>query len=299
MFRLLTQHPDISGSKLKEPDYFCTDFHRESDRYHGKLMRFPVRNEAQYLAQFGDRSRTVVVEGSPTYLYSRVAASEIHAFNPAARILAMVRNPVDLLQSLHAKLVTYGQEDLRDFRQAIEAEAARRAGRRLPAGMFWPSSLYYSEWVKLGEQIERYRSIFPAHNLKVVVYDDFLLDNLATYAEVIAFLGLNPAFRPQLRQVNVNQSARFPSLTRAFVRFGDMEIKKFLPERMRLGLRQLLRQANLKSTRRAPLDPGLRRELMARFRPEVEDLSRVLQRDLVSLWGYSQPERTGSVGLLK
>ncbi|MGH9659264.1 MAG: hypothetical protein ACRD96_12025 [Bryobacteraceae bacterium] len=48
----------------------------------------------------------------------------------------------------------------------------------------------------------------------------------------------------------------------------------------------------MKPIRRTPLDPGLRRELMARFRPEVEELGHVLQRDLVSLWGYNQPDST-------
>jgi hypothetical protein len=60
----------------------------------------------------------------------------------------------------------------------------------------------------------------------------------------------------------------------------------------------MLRQVNLKPATRAPLDPRFRRELMARFRPEVEALSRVLERDLVSLWGYDpSAQPIGSGGL--
>ncbi len=106
MFRLLAQHPDIAVCDPKEPYYFCTDFHEESDRHAGRATRFPVRTEAQYLALFDDRSRTVVAEATPAYLYSTVAASRIHAFNPGARILVMVRDPVELLHSLHAKMVS-------------------------------------------------------------------------------------------------------------------------------------------------------------------------------------------------
>jgi sulfotransferase family protein len=292
MFRLLAQHPDVSVSSPKEPYYFCTDFHEESDRYHsGKTMRFPVRSEAQYLTLFGDMSRTVVAEATPAYLYSSVAASRIHAFNPDARILVMVRDPVVLLHSLHAKMASHGLEDLTDFRQALEAEAARRAGRRLPAGLFWPSSLYYSEWVRLGEQIERYRRLFPADRVKTVVFDDFQRDNAATYAEVIEFLGLRSACLPEYRVVNANRAARSPRLAQALAWCGDRRIKRFVPARARRRLRRALRDANLRPARRSPLDAGLRRDLMARFWPEVEALSRLLERDLLSLWGY---ERSGA-----
>jgi Sulfotransferase family len=286
MFRFLAQHPDIAVSSPKEPYYFCSDFHDESDRYHGRVVRFPLRSEAEYLGVFRDLSRTVVAEATPAYLYSRVAASRIHSFNPDARILVMVRDPVVLLQSLHAKMVSYGQEDLESFPQALAAEPARRAGQQLPKGLFWPSSLYYSQWVKLGEQIERYRRLFPADRVKAVLYDDFRRDNAATYAEVLGFLGLNAAFQPEFTQVNENRSARFPLLSRLFAESGNLAIRNLVPERARRRLRKTLRNANLKPAERAPLDPVLRRELMLRFQPDVEYLSRVLQRDLLRLWGY-------------
>lgn len=291
MFRFLAQHPDVSVSDPKEPYYFCSDFHDESDRHHGRVMRFPVRSEAEYLGIFGDLSRTVVAEATPAYLCSSIAASRIHAFNPDARILVMVRDPVVLLQSLHAKMVSYGQEDLPDFRQALEAEPARRVGRQLPKGLFWPSSLYYSEWIRLAEQIERYRRIFPADRVKVIVYDDFQRDNAATYAEVVSFLGLTAAFRPEFRQINENRSARFPFLSRAIAASGNLGIRRLVPERVRRRLRWTLRNVNLRPVTRSPLDPVFRRDLMARFKPDVEDLSRALQRDLVSLWGYDVTER--------
>ncbi len=286
MFRLLAQHPDIAVCDPKEPYYFCTDFHEESDRHAGRATRFPVRTEAQYLALFADRSRTVVAEATPAYLYSTVAASRIRAFNPDARILVMVRDPVVLLHSLHAKMVSYGQEDLLDFQTAIQAEPARRAGRQLPSGLFWPSSLFYSEWIKLGEQIERYRRVFPPDRIKVIVHDDFRRDNSATFAEVVTFLDLDATFRPKVREANENRSARFPFLSRAVAWSGDLRIKNLVPEPARRRLRRMLRDLNLKPATRTPLDPRFRRELRVRFRPEVDALSRVLERDLINLWGY-------------
>ncbi len=251
-------------------------------------MRFPVRTEAQYLALFREPGRRVVAEATTAYLRSRTAAGNIRAFNPDARILAMVREPVELLHSLHARLVSNGHEDLRDFRQAIEAEPERRAGRKLPRGLFWPSSLYYSEWTTLADQVERYRTRFVSDRVKVIVYDDFQRDNLMTFADVVAFLALD-ASRATPARHNVNRSARFPLLARTIAQLGDLRIKNLLSEHRRLHIRKALWRVNQKPASRPPLDPGFRAELMSRFRPEVERLGSVLHRDLVSLWGYDRP----------
>ncbi len=138
--------------------------------------------------------------------------------------------------------------------------------------------------------------MFPPDRVRVVVHDDFRRDNVATFAEVVSFLGLDAAFRPEVRKENENRSARFPFLSTAVAWSGDLEIKNLVPERARRRLRRMLRNLNLKPATRTPLDPEFRRELMARFRPEVEALSRVLERDLVSLWGYdasAQPIGSG------
>lgn len=286
MFALLAQHPDVCRSEPKEPHYFCTDFHEESDRHHGGRLRFPTRTASQYAALFRNPSKAVMLEGTTAYLQSRVAAANIHAFDPGARIVAMVRDPVDLLHSLHAKMVSIGLEDERDFGTALALEPERRAGRRMPPGLFWPSSLYYSERVRLAEQIERYRAIFPADRVKVVVYDDFRRSNLEVYADVAAFAGLNAAFQPEARRVNVNRGQRFPAFARAAARLADSAVGRAVPVALKARMGRALRIANRRAQPRVPLAPDVRRALMTRFRPEVERLGDVLGRDLVSLWGY-------------
>ena len=286
MFDFLAQHPDVCGSEPKEPHYFCTDFHEESDRHHGRRVRFVTRTPEAYRAIFHDPSKPVQLEGSTAYLQSRSAAENIRAFDPEARILVMVREPVSLLHSLHAKMVSQGIEDLSDFQSALAAEDDRREGRRFPRGLYWPSSLYYSERIRLGEQIERYRAVFPADRIKVIVHDDFQADNLGVYAEVARFAGLDPSFRPHTRSVNPNRELRFPALARFFTLIGDSPLRQLFPVATWWSVGRRLRFANRKLAPRRPLDPAIRRTLMARFRPEVERLSQVLDRDLVRLWGY-------------
>src|SRR5262249_50339658 len=124
MYTYLGQHPDIFMSARKEPHFFGTDFSSPA----------LDRDEQTYLALFtGARNETRAGEASVFYLCSRRAAKEIHAFSPSARIIIMLRNPVEMMYSLHSRHVLTGNEDINDFGTALAAAAERKRGLHLPA----------------------------------------------------------------------------------------------------------------------------------------------------------------------
>src|SRR3954468_20052709 len=89
----LRMHPEVFVCSPKEPTYFGRDL---------APKRFPTLES--YRALFANTgSATRVGDGSVAYLASDSAAEEIHAFNPNAAILIMLRNPVELIYSLHLK----------------------------------------------------------------------------------------------------------------------------------------------------------------------------------------------------
>ena len=95
-------HPDVFMSSPKEPNFFCSDFHNESDKFHGEKRCFPYRTKKDYLLLFSkDTSEKIVGEASTHYIFSKVAAKKICEFNPNAKIIICLRNPVDFLYSLH------------------------------------------------------------------------------------------------------------------------------------------------------------------------------------------------------
>lgn len=287
MHEFLGQHPGIFMCSRKEVHFFCTDFHEESDKYHRRKLRFPVRSEEQYLEIFrGATDETIIGEATPDYLYSKAAARNIFEFNKNAKILILVRNPVALLRSLHMKLLTFGHETVMDFGEALKLEAVRRAGRSLPSGLFYPSSLYYSERIQFTEQIKRYREYFPESRVKVVVHDDFKHNNASVYEEVLRFLGVSSDFRPHFRAINPTRAPRFMFISRISAISGNFGLTRILPFSVRLRLRRKLRHLNEKAIERRPLDPDLHGTLMQKTRPEVERLSRLLGRDLLKLWDY-------------
>lgn len=301
MFALLKQHPDVFMPRTKEPRHFCKDLIAESDRVHKKnhLNRlfkdtYLFRSREQYLSLFEEwRDEKVAGEASIQYFPSKVAASEIHEFNPDAKIVVMLREPVDFLYSLHSQMHFGGSEPIADFAEALEAEADRRQGRRIPKHRFvTPSLLFYSERVKYADGVRRYQELF-GENVKVIMYDDFKKNNAKTYREILEFIGVDPSFTPEFRVYNPNKTARWRWLKQVmdsplFEYMIRRPFRPLLPARMRPTIRKRILRLIMKHEPRKPLDAEFVLRLRKQFKQEVEKISVLLDRNLVKEWGYDR-----------
>jgi hypothetical protein len=289
LFSFLKGHPDVCVSSTKEPQYFCKDIN--SQYFH---LSNQERNDDNYLQLFAHcGEQKIIMEASTAYLYSRVAAEEIRAFNPDAKIIMMLREPVDFLFTYHMQMLRTSCtfEEVEDFMAAIELEAERKAGQRIPSNCFDPQFLYYSERVRYAEQIERYRKVFPAGQLKVIIHDDFKSNNEAVYDEVVAFLGLDPAYRPQFKTINAKVGVRFRRLKQASDQWlfpVKQWIRPLLPPGFYKAGRALYRRIFFKQKGLPTLQAEDRIALKQRYRAEVEQLSACVGRDLTVLWGYDK-----------
>ena len=156
LYEYLKGHPDVFMSVVKEPCYFSRDLAADKS---GNFLRYDV-DRARYLALFegaGEAKR--VGEASTRYLYSKDAAGLIAAEQPDARIVAILRNPVDMIASLHAHKLAGGTEDLETLEAALDAESDRHAGRRIP-GDSNPFLATYRDRARFGEQVPRWFDAF-------------------------------------------------------------------------------------------------------------------------------------------
>jgi hypothetical protein len=274
----LGQHPDVCMSEPKEPNFFGRDLDMDSWRVAG--------TEDEYLELFAHATgQTVLGEASTWYLRSERAAAEIHAFNPAARIVALVRNPADMLYSLHSQLVRVGIEDLRPFEAALDAELSRRRGKLMPRHASFPQALQYRRAARFTVQIRRYREVFPPGQVRVVLFDDLKADAAGTYRAVLDFLGLDPTFEPSFDVHNRNQSVRSLAARDFLLRTPELVkrgVRAIAPTPFRRNLYLSLLRLNSPEARRVPLSAGTRARLVRDFRPEVEQLEVLIQRDLHS-----------------
>ena len=278
MSEYLKQHPEIFVSEPKEPHFFGTDL---KSLWSDRFERY--RDKDKYLSLFADvRDEKRVGEASPWYLYSRQAAVEIKQFNPVSRIIIMLRNPVEMVYSLHGQQLYNGNEDIFDFEEALEAEEDRRNGRRLPETAHNPAALFYTDTARYCGQVQRYFDVFGRENVHIIVFDDFIGDTSQVYRETLEFLEVAPDFQLQFAVHNPAKSIRSTRLHRftvarpAFLR----RVKWVLPNSLRRRMVKSLVRFNVRKGSRPPLSQELRHRLQQDFMEEVEGLSVLLDRDL-------------------
>ncbi|MBN1563985.1 MAG: sulfotransferase [Anaerolineae bacterium] len=281
MYAYLNAHPDVFMCPIKEPHYFGSDF------VGGRFKR--AGGLAGYLALFdgaGEAQR--IGEASIFYLFSQRAAQEIHDFDPDAKIIALLRSPVEMLYAWYYELRFQAEEPLPTFQAALEAEAERKQGHMIPPRLFnMPESLYYRDLAKFTAQVQRYFDVFGRDVVQVTIFDDLKTDTPGVYRRTLEFLDLDPDVAVTLDRVNVSKTLRFPALRR-FLHAppqwwyrGPVALGRALvPEMQRRRVNQWLQRLNARQESRPPMDPDLRRQLQADFRPEIEQLSALLDRDL-------------------
>lgn len=285
----LNQHPEIFMSNFKEPHFFCSDFHLESDRHHGKRLFFDFRQESSYLQLFAKaKTEKIVGEATANYLYSRVAAEKIHNFNPDAKIIILLREPAQYLYSLHSHYVKFTEENEPNFATALALEEQRREGKGVSPRIMSPSFLFYSQRVKYYQQVKRYYDRFPAEQIKVIIYEEFKAENARIYREILEFLGVDSSFTPKYAAVNVNKEVKFPAINNFVNRPLIKHISKNLISQ---EFNEFVRDNIVEKLlwHQAPKDSmpeELKLELMRKYQPEVVKISELIGVDLEAVWGY-------------
>ena len=289
LHQFLGQHPEIYMSSIKEPHFFCADFHLESDRAYGKSRFFDFRNESAYLQLFAPAKNVKIAgESSTNYLYSQVAAEKIHNFNPDAKIIIILREPAKFLYSLHSHYVKFTEENEPDFLTALALESDRRQEKATSPRVTTPSYLYYSQRVKYYQQVKRYCDRFSREQIKVIIFEEFKSENDRVFREILEFLEVDPNFTPEYTAVNVNKEVKFkainnlvnsPLVKSISKNLLSQEFNEFVRDNI---VEKLLWHQAPKSQ----MPEAIRLELMRQYQPEVVKISELLGVDLVAKWRY-------------
>jgi hypothetical protein len=215
-----------------------------------------------------------------------VAIANIREFDPHAKIIAMFRNPVDMVYSLHSQLLYVAEERESDFETAWRLQERRGRGYDLPPRSRGSFLLQYAQVGQFGTQTQRLLSIFPQEQVKLILYDDFAASPQSVYDDLIGFLGIPHDNRADFPRINDNKRARLswlgnfarkppPSLRSVMLR-----LKEAVGEEGINTVKTKIVGLNTVKERRRPLSPEFRAELVETFREEVALLSRLLNRDL-------------------
>ncbi len=247
LFQYLKLVPGIHMSAVKEPHYF------------GKNGR--GRTEAEYLALFqGAREHQAIGEASVSYLRHAEAPSKIKQTVPHARIIIMLRDPVEQLYSHYFEFVRKEASNLTFEEVAMMEE--------------------HNQDTSCCVFVKRYFDVFGRTRVKVIIFEEFVKDPRRTVAEVMQFLGVQgvpPEF--EARAYNSYAAPRPPLAggilsSNRYRRLWRAVAPAFL--RQKMSRRQVLFR-----TAEKPAMPNETRHLLQdKFRSDVECLEKLLGRTL-------------------
>lgn len=278
----LSEHPQIYMSPVKEPHYFNRD---------GMYLTETLQDYDALFAGAAEK-HLAVGEASTHYLYSREAVPGILDYQPDARFIVCIRNPITMAPSLHAERLWQGVETVGDFERAWRLQGVRRQGKHIPATVRRdPERLQYGAYCRLGEQVDRLLSHARADRVLLLVLDDIAQQPQQEYQKALEFLGIDPlSYLPEFTVYNQRKAARFTGLSYAARRLS--QIRRALGFRKPLNLYGRIQSSlNSAEPEKFSLSPQLRSELTAYFEPDIHVLERLLGRDL-SCW-LAQPVRSG------
>jgi hypothetical protein len=279
LYNYLRQHPKVSMPVEKEPHFFGEWRQSVSDR-----------DFAEYLRLFRGVPEDVVAgEASTTYLYLENVAEQIKQFQPRAKIIIILRNPIDRAYSQYWHNVRQGHVS-QSFEEELEEEIHSRESRECWSG-FRPGVLppvYYIKIGKYAEQVTHFMEIFGEDSVRVYLFDDLIKDPESVCRDAFMFLGVdsNHPIDAGLRY-NVSGPVRNPLLAKLVVdRSRTKEaIKKVLPITWLRAVREWALQKNTGTVPK--MDPETRRRLQHVFKDDILYVQELTERDLSHWLGDS------------
>ena len=197
----LVRHPDLFLPAVKEPKFFLSDGRPPTIGGPGDVQTYQehVWRRADYEALFDPAPPGALLgEATPFYLYDRSAHDRIRTLIPDAKLILMLRDPVDRAHSNWTHLWNAGLEPEADFLTACRAEEERRA-----AG--WADFWHYISLGQYGRQVQHLFKFFPREQVLLLRYRDLKDAPAATLDRVCDFLGVPAGVLTSIPKENVNR----------------------------------------------------------------------------------------------
>src|SRR5918995_399458 len=219
LYYYLEQHPEIYMSPVKEPNFF-------SSQEQGSAADAVTHiGTYQYLFR-GASGEKAIGEASHSYLYEPRAAAEIRRYVPEAKLIAILRNPIDRAYSHFLHMVRSGTEPLDNFAQALREEEVGIHKERTFQD-YVGRGLYY-------DQLKRYFETFPREQVRIYLYEDLSGAPISTVQDAFRFLEVDDSFVPDVSlRRNVSGYPKYKTLDAVLRRpsLVKQALKLYLPAR--------------------------------------------------------------------
>ena len=217
LYNYLCDHPCVSRALTKEVRFFDLHYQQGLDWYRS---RFPSRRHMRRLQRLRGHEQ-LVGEASPDYLFHPHVPQRVADQLPDAKLIVLLRNPVDRAFSHYWHQVKRGYEQL-SFSAAVESEEDRLSGeleRMLEDPNYVSFERHHHSYLARGryaEQLEPWLKAFPGDQILIERSEDFFDDPASILASVMAFLELPGTSTRGYQRFNAFTSGRLdPELRRS------------------------------------------------------------------------------------
>jgi hypothetical protein len=290
----LAKHPSLFMSAVKEPKFFLTGGPPPAEGGPGdvKTYREHVWRRIDYEALFGAAPPGMLKgESTPFYLYSRDAQLRIRELVPDARLIVVLRDPVERAHSNWTHLWSAGLDPSGDFLQACDKEE-----ERIAAG--WADFWRYTDLGMYGGQLRHLYSVFSREQVLVFRYRSLLTDPGHTLDQVCSFLGVPAGVLTDLPRENVTVQPH-PTVRHSVVataRRAGAALTALLPGHLGAGMTDRLEHMlQQDAAPRRPLTWEQREVLIPRFKDDIALLESITGEDF-SDWLQPRGASGGLVG---
>lgn len=212
LHRRLSLHSELCMSNPKETNYYLFDGKRPdfSGPHDSVLNEQAIVDRAEYLRLFAAcGSSQHAGESSPFYLYSQEACTAIKRDAPDAKILILLRDPIERAHSHYLMLKRDFREDASSFREALRLEGTRRRKG-------WAWSYLYTELSRYSKYVPMWFEHFGQDDVLVMTTEELRTESVGAANKILNFLDLPPedGVSEFDRQVNLGGVPRLPSFHR-------------------------------------------------------------------------------------
>jgi hypothetical protein len=282
LYHYLHAHPQIYMCPQKEPRFFAFEGEELDFRGPGDSRFHCVTDLDAYRALFEGASKEMVTgEATTWYLSAPKAPARIKHHVPDAKLIAVLRDPVERAFSSWLSMRREQVEPLADFAQAMAAETERIANNWSPGWHYKKHGFYHTH-------LERYFDRFDAGQIRIYLYEDFTADPVGFTQDICRFLGVDDSFVPDTAmKYNVSGMPRNKALHRALAkRFWRPRqtrglLNRVFPDPIKRSIQAKLLQLNLRA--KPELSPEVRKQFCDEYREDILRLQDLLGRNL-SAW---------------
>jgi len=274
LYTYLKQHPDVFMTAIKEPMFFNNFQNNNNFKILGRKTKKITTFEQYYPLFDAVKNEKAIGEASPTYISSENCPNLIQQHLPNVKIIAVLRQPVARAYSnfLHARRAD--RESISDFETAFNKETERKTEN-------WSPLYHYKSKGYYAEQLERYFTLFPKENIKVLLFEDLVNNPIETTQELFKFLNIDKSFIPETsKKANVSGTPKgifgwIIMKLRYYNLIPNIQFSNYLPNFMI----QFIFNSAYKKAR--PLAPEIKKRLTyTYYKEDILKLEKLIEKDL-------------------